>query len=98
MPRLHTFLLSCGWTDGVGRTYDGRPSDFAHNEDLQRGVLSVYDRHSSTLKRAAFTSEFEWERSEDGWHPRGHALVAEQEVVSDGEDEEEGREPRLVKL
>ncbi|RDX41905.1 hypothetical protein OH76DRAFT_1489093 [Lentinus brumalis] len=83
MPRLHTFLLS----DGLSRTIgNGCPFEFADSEDFQRLILDDYDLYSSSLRRLAFTTEFEWERREDGWHPWGH-IVPDREIVSDGEDE-----------
>ncbi len=85
MPRLHTFLLS----DCALKTMsDEGPFEFAHDEDYQRRVLAVYDQHSSSLRRVAFTTEFEWEKKEDGWHPWGH-VFAEREIDSDGEGEDE---------
>ncbi|TFK87639.1 hypothetical protein K466DRAFT_103006 [Polyporus arcularius HHB13444] len=85
MPRLHTFLLS----DCALKTMsDGGPFEFAHDEDYQRRVLAVYDQHSSSLRRVAFTTEFEWDKKEDGWHPWGH-VVAEREIDSDGGGEDE---------
>lgn len=85
MPRLHTFWLS----DGPAKTskQDGRPFYFAHDEDYQHLALAVYDGWSSSLRRVAFTSEFEWEKREDGWYPWGH-VAAEREIVSDGEDDD----------
>ncbi len=83
MPRLHTFLLS----DGLARSFaHGCPFEFYDDEDYQRAALDNYDQHSSSLRRVAFTTEFEWEKREDGWHPWGH-IVADREIVSDGEDE-----------
>ncbi len=93
MPRLHTFLLCDKMpivpVSGMAETrVDGGPYDFARNEDDQRHALAAYDRHSSSLRRAAFTSDFEWEKRGDGWHRWGH-VVAEREIDSDGEDEAE---------
>ncbi|RDX54773.1 hypothetical protein OH76DRAFT_1398168 [Lentinus brumalis] len=93
MPRLHTFLLCDKMPvvpgSGMAETrVDGGPHEFARNEDDQRHALAAYDRHSSSLRRAAFTSDFEWEKRGDGWHRRGH-VVAEREIDSDGEDEAE---------
>ncbi len=85
MPRLHTFLLSDVLLKKLPGP-EGGPFKFAHDEDYQRRALAAYDQHSSSLRRVAFTTEFEWEKKEGGWHPWGH--VADREVVSDGEDEE----------
>ncbi|RDX41909.1 hypothetical protein OH76DRAFT_1411676 [Lentinus brumalis] len=100
MPRLQTLLLSYKLpivrVNGVAETHvDRGPPDFARSEDDQRHALAAYDRHSSSLRRAAFTSDFQWEKREDGWHSCGH-VVAEREIVSDGEDddEHEGEENR----
>lgn len=100
MPRLQTLLLSYKLpivrVNGVAETHvDRGPPDFARSEDDQRHALAAYDRHSSSLRRAAFTSDFQWEMREDGWHSCGH-VVAEREIVSDGEDddEHEGEENR----
>ncbi|TFK87645.1 hypothetical protein K466DRAFT_599302 [Polyporus arcularius HHB13444] len=84
MPRLHTFLLSDGLLKALP---GGGPFEFAHDEGLQRRALATYDQHSSSLRRVAFTTEFEWEKREDGWHLWGHA-VAKRGLVSDGEDED----------
>ena len=88
MPRLHTFLLSDGpaktiWSVGGA----AGPFYYAHDEDYQRRALAAYDEQSSSLRRVAFTSEFEWEKREDGWYPWGH-VAAEREIVSDGEDDD----------
>ncbi|RPD55381.1 hypothetical protein L226DRAFT_538224 [Lentinus tigrinus ALCF2SS1-7] len=85
MPRLHTLLIS----DGMPKTRlgGGSPFYFAHDEAYQRRALASYDEHSSSLRRVAFTSEFEWEKRQDGWHAWGH-VVPERDVVSDGEDED----------
>ncbi|RPD55383.1 hypothetical protein L226DRAFT_615629 [Lentinus tigrinus ALCF2SS1-7] len=84
MPRLHTFLIS----DGMPKTcLGGSPFYFAHDEAYQRRALANYDEYSSSLRRVAFTSEFEWEKRQDGWHPWGH-VVADREILSDGEDED----------
>ncbi|RDX41906.1 hypothetical protein OH76DRAFT_1561285 [Lentinus brumalis] len=94
MPCLHTFLLCDKTTvvriSGMAETYlDGGPSDFARNEDDQRHALAAYDQHSSSLRRAAFTSDFEWEKREDGWHLCGHVVAEREPIVSDGEDDDE---------
>ena len=80
MPRLHTFLLS----DGPAKTVypGGGPFYYAHDEDYQRRALAAYDEQSSSLRRVAFTSEFEWEKRADGWHPWGY-VIADQEILSD---------------
>ncbi|KAI0697075.1 hypothetical protein C8T65DRAFT_28214 [Cerioporus squamosus] len=88
MPHLHTFLLS----DALLKTLpDGSPFKFTHDEDYQRRALAAYDQHSSSLRRVAFTTDFEWEKREDGqWHPWGYVRVTpEREIVSDGEEEDE---------
>lgn len=81
MPRLHTLLLS-----DARALYDTGLFPFAHDEDYQRDALAVYDEYSSSLRRVAFTSHFEWEKRVDGWHAWGH-VVDEREVVPDGEDD-----------
>ena len=83
MPRLHTFLLSDGpaktiWSVGGA----AGPFYYAHDEDYQRRALAAYDEQSSSLRRVAFTSEFEWEKRADGWHPWGY-VIAYQEILSD---------------
>ncbi|RPD55380.1 hypothetical protein L226DRAFT_615626 [Lentinus tigrinus ALCF2SS1-7] len=82
MPRMHTLLLS-----DVTKKMMNECFAFAHDEAYQRRALAAYDEHSSFLRRVAFTTEFEWEKRQDGWHPWGH-VVAEREILSDGEDDE----------
>ncbi len=94
MPCLHTFLLCDKTTivrvSGMAETYlDGGPSDFARNEDDQRHALAAYDQHSSSLRHAAFTSDFQWEKKEDGWHSYGHVIAEREPILSDGEDDDE---------
>ncbi|KAI0328042.1 hypothetical protein GY45DRAFT_1436497 [Cubamyces sp. BRFM 1775] len=66
-PRLHTLLLS----DGAHKVYGQNEAfSFARNLDMQKQWLIEYSRHSSVLRRVAFTTEFEWEKGDDGaWYP-----------------------------
>ncbi|KAI0657081.1 hypothetical protein C8Q70DRAFT_919959 [Cubamyces menziesii] len=66
-PRLHTFLLSDGVLKSRGQNW---AFSFARDLDLQKQWLVEYSRYSSALRRVAFTTEFEWEKGEDGvWYP-----------------------------
>ncbi|RPD55385.1 hypothetical protein L227DRAFT_468545, partial [Lentinus tigrinus ALCF2SS1-6] len=62
-PRLHTFLLG----DVVKKRYDHRDHFwFARDVAMQRALLAEYEKHTSVLRRIAFTTEFEWENRDDG--------------------------------
>ncbi|KAI0758666.1 hypothetical protein C8Q74DRAFT_1299236 [Fomes fomentarius] len=69
LPRLHTFLLS----DLVSRHVNDHDFPFTHDEALQLSVLREFDEHcSSSLRRVAFTTAFEWEKRADGrWYAWG---------------------------
>lgn len=61
-PKLHTFLLS----DAPVKADDCRMS-FTSSRDTQLGWLEAWDRHSNTLKKVAFATEFVWTKTEGGW-------------------------------
>ncbi|KAI0665404.1 hypothetical protein C8Q78DRAFT_1084003 [Trametes maxima] len=66
LPRLHTLRFS----DVAYKLY-GRNKAFAFARDvpLQRGWLTEFAQRSNTLRRVAFTTEFEWEKAADGaWY------------------------------
>ncbi|KAL7282835.1 hypothetical protein ACG7TL_002248 [Trametes sanguinea] len=67
LPHLHTLLLS----DVLRKFYRRNAAfGFARDLDMQRRCLAEYSRHSSALRRVAFTTELEWEKGNDGvWYP-----------------------------
>ncbi|KAI0697073.1 hypothetical protein C8T65DRAFT_743317 [Cerioporus squamosus] len=81
LPRLHTFLLG----DVVKKQYDHRDHFwFARDVTMQRALLAQFEKHTSALRRVAFTTEFEWEKGEDGrWYT---TEVVDPEVREEPED------------
>ncbi|OSC96848.1 hypothetical protein PYCCODRAFT_1399756 [Trametes coccinea BRFM310] len=67
LPYLHTLLFS----DVLRKFYRRNAAFlFARDLDMQRRCLAEYSRHSSALRRVAFTTELEWEKGNDGvWYP-----------------------------
>ncbi|KAJ2993608.1 hypothetical protein NUW54_g7691 [Trametes sanguinea] len=67
MPCLHTLLFSDALHKFHRRNW---PFLTARDRRMQREFLAEYNRHSAVLRRVAFTTEFEWEKGEDGvWYP-----------------------------
>ncbi|KAI0642128.1 hypothetical protein C8Q79DRAFT_276710 [Trametes meyenii] len=62
-PKLHTFVLS----DGPYKATCQRGFHFAQNRVTQLGWLHEWDKHNSTLKKVAFTTDFAWQKTESGW-------------------------------
>ncbi|KAI0674748.1 hypothetical protein C8Q78DRAFT_497885 [Trametes maxima] len=83
MPRLHTLLFSDGRlkleairTRGTivftQKEYSQAEPDasgfsFAQQREWQRDVLHEFGRHSRVLRRVAFTTEFQWVKTDEGW-------------------------------
>ena len=65
MERVQTLLISDSL---VKANSDGSPFRFSHDLLFQSDVLRSYDKRAPTLRRAAFTTELEWEKRTDGWH------------------------------
>ncbi len=84
LPRLHTFLLG----DVVKKQYDHRDHFwFARDVDMQRALLAEFERHTSALRRVAFTTEFEWEKGDNGRWYTTEVVDAEVREEPDLDDE-----------
>ncbi|TFK87647.1 hypothetical protein K466DRAFT_662851 [Polyporus arcularius HHB13444] len=84
LPRLHTFLLG----DVVKKQYDHRDHFwFARDVDMQRALLVEFERHTSALGRVAFTTEFEWEKGDNGRWYTTEVVDAEVREEPDLDDE-----------
>ncbi|KAI0355258.1 hypothetical protein OH77DRAFT_355369 [Trametes cingulata] len=84
LPHLHTLLLS----DTAYKEFGpNKAFKFARDVVLQRAWLAEYARHSSVLRHVAFTTEFEWEKGDDGaWYPT--ELPKDKPVDVDPEDDQ----------
>ena len=89
LPRLHTLLLS----DAFDKYYDPRACFwFARDVEMQRALLSDYERNAPALRCVAFTTEFEWEKNAVGeWYTTElvDPEVREQVMSSDEEDSDD---------
>ncbi|RPD71359.1 hypothetical protein L226DRAFT_615631 [Lentinus tigrinus ALCF2SS1-7] len=55
------------WHEPKQKRYDHRDHFwFARDVAMQRALLAEYEKHTSVLRRIAFTTEFEWENRDDG--------------------------------
>ncbi|KAI9069779.1 hypothetical protein FKP32DRAFT_1586620 [Trametes sanguinea] len=84
LPHLHTLLFSDAFYKIFRRNGAFR---FARDLGMQRKCLDEYSTYSAVLRRVAFTTEFEWEKGDDGvWIP-SQLPRDEPADVSDGEDD-----------
>ncbi|KAI0358053.1 hypothetical protein OH77DRAFT_1494404 [Trametes cingulata] len=84
-PRLHTFLLS----DAPYKFSDSSTAFFfAWDRKKQLRWLEEWGKHTGALRKVAFTTEFVWRKTADGWT----APERKDEDSSDEEDDEDENE------
>ncbi|KAI0369087.1 hypothetical protein BV20DRAFT_409628 [Pilatotrama ljubarskyi] len=80
-PKLHTLLLSDAPTKSNGSELAFM---FAWDRHVHVAWLAEWDKHTVALRNAAFTSEFVWRKTANGWE-----ASEEKDEDSDGEDEDD---------
>ncbi|KAI0360420.1 hypothetical protein OH77DRAFT_680892 [Trametes cingulata] len=64
IPHLHTFVLS---DEPTSKEAQRHPFEHAEDLDLQRRALAQYEVWRPTLETVAFTADFHWKKTADGW-------------------------------
>ncbi len=85
-PRLHTFLLSDA---------PMKADDFSMTFPRKRQLdwLEEWDEHPNALKKVAFTTDFVWTKTEEGWQA---PPINEDSGDEDDDDEGEGEDDGAV--